>query len=91
MTGEAILPPDCPLRPIGISATGALQFETKDLRRVEVRPAELNLQSGIDALFSNDVAWLWEHYARETDEGSRRIAYEDVRRDLIQACHAVRG
>lgn len=83
--GPLGLPPNCPVRPLGKRGSQLYLLNPID-ELVEVGAAKLGQQSELDALFTPDGGYLWAFYSNLSKQGELRIKYEDIRRDLIQAC-----
>lgn len=81
---SATLPPGCPVVPTGLGRH-TITLRTDVAGEFTLPRSSLNLQATIDQIFGGEISWLWAFYGKTGAGGALRIAYEDFRRDLIQA------
>lgn len=79
------LPPHCPVTPLG-KKRGTFFFLTPDCELVDMSAGNFG-QSHVDALFAPQTRYLLLMWgATSAKSNTRRIKYEGVRRDLMDAC-----
>lgn len=79
------LPPHCPVAPLG-KKRGTFYFLTPDCELIDLAAGNFG-QAHIDALFAPQTGYLvamWGATAQKS--GGKRIKYEGVRRNLMDAC-----
>ncbi|GIK50338.1 MAG: hypothetical protein BroJett013_30350 [Alphaproteobacteria bacterium] len=79
------LPPHCPVTPLG-KKRGVFFFLTPDCELIELAAGNFG-QAHIDALFAPQTNYLMMMYgATSAKSNTKRIKYEGVRRNLMDAC-----
>jgi hypothetical protein len=78
------LPPHCPVVPLG-KKNATFFYLTPD-RELSAMPAGNFGQAHIDALFCPQTAYLVTMWGAASKTNKRRVQYETVRRDLMDAC-----
>jgi hypothetical protein len=79
------LPPHCPVTPLG-KKRGTFFFLTPDCELIDLDAGKFG-QSHLDALFAPNSAYLMAMWGASSAKNSaKRIKYEGVRRNLMDAC-----